>query len=187
MIFLSEIALIFESLGMLRKRNYYMCYAATISAERKSDVSRMLLSYVKDNSPSVLQWEELYMLLLKELKRCDTNDQYRGVLECTILSNCRRKLSLLEVGELVQSLNYNLLDNIDLAVNLLQLKKVVIEESPKKPKDNRIGKPQKDAGVTAPWRRLINYKYQVNEPIKFIAAMENPLPVPLNIKYKLDS
>lgn len=84
-------------------------------------------------------------------------------------------------------LNYNLLDNVDMPVTLLQLQKVAIEESPRKPKENRIGKPQKDSGVIAPWRRLVEYKYQLNEHIKFLAVIENPLPVPLSIKYRLAS
>lgn len=68
----------------------------------------------------------------------------------------------MEVGDLVQKLNYNLMDNMQLDIPLLQLKKVIIEDSTKKPKENRIGKPQKESGVTAPWRRLIDHKFQIN-------------------------
>jgi hypothetical protein len=70
---------------------------------------------------------------------------------------------------------------------MLTLDQMIIEESLRKPKENRIGKPQKDHGVTAPWRRLIDYKFQAHEKIKFIAVLGNPLPVALNIKYRLVS
>lgn len=52
-IYLSEISLIFESLGMLRKRNYYLCSAALLYSDKKPDVSRMFLNYIKDTTPKL--------------------------------------------------------------------------------------------------------------------------------------
>jgi hypothetical protein len=55
-IYLSELALIFESLEMLRKRDYFMSCAALLSMEKKPDVSKMLLTYIRDNSPKIREW-----------------------------------------------------------------------------------------------------------------------------------
>jgi hypothetical protein len=74
------------------------------------------------------------MVLLSELSKCDLGDQFMGVLECNLLSHCNRKLNVSEVGQLVQKLNYNLLDVMKLDVGLLHISKLVIEDSPRKPK-----------------------------------------------------
>lgn len=70
-------------------------------------------------------------------------------------------------------------------IKLLTIKKLLIEESPRKPKDNRIGQAREVGGVVAPWKKQGLLKFQVGEPIKFLIQIDNPLPVPLNLKYRM--
>jgi hypothetical protein len=153
---------------------------------KNSELASLLLLQIA-KTPVIQEWPELYKQILQQIIYENKNNTQNNEFYLELLSKCANSLSPKEITQVLAELNYSNNSIMQLqTLEFIKLQEFYAEESPIKPKQNRIGNresPRKIGGsFFISWKRDENLLFEENEEALFKGTIANKIPFPIRLK-----